>query len=927
MSFGGSYEQAVKIVIGANGQPAIDETVDKMRALEDEVRRIGEAFQHGNLTYDQAVPKIARLSAELNKVLKFYQDLLRQQAAVAAGYDTIADHERALQLEIENEKFEEQELIDVERARFASYLKGLEHQVQAQIDAANKVKAARQATADAEAEAASLLSALIRSHEREMGQDARREARETADAKKKEASDWAAYSKQVNDLIAKEEAATADERRRRIEALGTLQKADVSELAQKRNVLAAANQNLMKSATELVAAEERLAAAQAHEAAEAEAVNAAMSRNGSAATGQWLGAVKQLESAENDLAAAKENHAAATKHAVIAEESLTDAERAAATAKRRLASGVDDASQKTIHFTRTVYYASQAVQDWEYSFAAVINNLPLIANEAARAFGASHEQAMLWASGIALVGTAADIAWPRIKHLWDLVSTSDVASRPNASLKEMEDRLKAIKEGSWIIHIDPREIEELEGRVARLKRNLDAYNRAATGQTEVEQEAQRRFGVARAEFAGGTENVPGAMNIARTLAEAMATHPLVFGGDQTVGKDVQEIENRDLLRAAIARNPALGRQLGPALQEANRASDRAFGNILKAAQDIVGGAEQGKESSIGAITRIYDQFPGLFQARGMGDQFRQILGQAGAGAVVKDLDAGVQFKSPREAALAAKLAEKDDADKAEKERQELNEQGVAGQLEAQRQFIDEPAKRVAGVFRTKLQDAIDERAARLIAAGRSDRDVEAAIRGMIGNAFAAANVDAHLRGPATDELLRAAMARTEARIGAQGEVGAGARQADARRIVAEIDQKRADAAKRAADKAERERLAGIRDQLLPGPEERIMEQAQGRAKRADRQQAAAVKQDDLEQLFALFMQSNYTAQESTRLAHSSYNLWSRGYSVMAAIQVAQQQMWAEFQNANANMIRMQNQFVQGGRANTFLNRGGGVQPR
>lgn len=704
-------------------------------------------------------------------------------------------------------------------------------------------------------------------------------------------------------------------------------------------IAAAAGDTVIQKTRAVIDSERELIAAQ-------DALATAQQRSGGAWNSEVADAVTRVGDAEVRLAAAKRDVAAAAAVEQVAQLHSAEIDDKATVAKNRSAVATTSASDRMIHATRTVYYASQAIQDLEYGFAAIVNNLPLIANEAARAMNLSSSAAMLWASGIAIVGTAADIAWPHIKHLFEIIATEDVAADPTASLARLERRLDALKKGSWFIHIDAKEVEDLELRVAQLKQKIDAANRAALSQTEAEQAAGQRFKVAAGEFAGGTGTKTGSKNVDEAIAEAMLAHPEQF-------QDVKRVRDIQKLQARVARSEALLDQstgmaaVGAArgLEVNQMALDKAIVALREHAKSIEGGAQLGKASDIAELTRIFDTNQDIFRKRGIGDEFRDILGQAGEAQVKADLDKGVEFKTPRQKAhqqaqqdfaadKKAAEAEFDAAAKSEKLRQAMNEQGVAGELEARQKFIDQPAQQVAGVLMQKkfgLQDAIDERAARMIAAGKADGDVRAAIRAFVAERVAASGVAAHLQAPAAENIFQAAMDKLEARIGAQGEVGQGARRAGARDIVGGIEQKRADDAQKAAAAAERARIAGNRRGaeaagLIPDADARLAGQINRGQAAAERGQLKAQKQSDLEQLFVGFEQMGYSQQQANRLAESSYHLWTRGFSVIESVAMSQQQLWREHQNAIAQLNGLQRNIQRGNRARTHLNRGGGVQP-
>ncbi len=165
--------------------------------------------------------------------------------------------------------------------------------------------------------------------------------------------------------------------------------------------------------------------------------------------------------------------------------------------------GLTDAQAKTAAMTRTVYFAMQGLEDAQYGFGAVMNNIPLVTMSFAQALGKSTEAAMGW--GAALSGAAIIINSIAIPAFERLVATNpeikgffdDLGKRLNpfhvdvyaGAIERLETRIKELGDKKIKLVIDKQELAAAETQLEKLKKGLEDFKRAGEEKSDVEKKA------------------------------------------------------------------------------------------------------------------------------------------------------------------------------------------------------------------------------------------------------------------------------------------------------------------------------------------------------------------------------------------------------------------------------------------------------
>lgn len=370
-----------------------------------------------------------------------------------------------------------------------------------------------------------------------------------------------------------------------------------------------------------------------------------------------------------------------------------------------MASGTaaDNATPKHSNLSRAIFITSQGVQDLEYGFRSVVNNVPQAVMEWTRVFGGSIEKAYAWGAGLGIAATAVSVFSNQITALWKSFTTSD-AEKALGLVDTLKTNLESLKSSSWYIRIDTKEIEAAEEKYKRAKRAKDAFEAASMAQTEEQAEAGKRVIHAVVESAGGTDQVSGTKNIVDTMEKFRDAHPEMF-------KDNPLVKKMDTLREEIeaakevAENQFATPEARAGATEMMGYAEGKIDNLRKKLRDSyaqrIGEAMRGVDAEAGWIEQWLDADRDFFRKAGIGDQFRTELAAARRGQVRSDLAAGNQDPLWKQKQTAAREEARQKVDQAKKEAAE------AKKVAADKTKADAKTAREAKAKTTKLGRAQD----------------------------------------------------------------------------------------------------------------------------------------------------------------------------------------------------------------------------
>jgi hypothetical protein len=456
------------------------------------------------------------------------------------------------------------------------------------------------------------------------------------------------------------------------------------------------------------------------------------------------------------------------------------------------------AGTNTAAWVRFAYLTSQGVEDVQYSFAALANNIPGIAQSFAQAMGLSTTSAMAWAAGLSAAATAVNIIL--VPAIRSIVDTSPGLQGFFRSLNAQLNPLYVQKYGDEISTLTAR-IKELEGKKVRLavdtaeldrlkdelreaKKDKEAFDDAMTGRSKAEREAGKAVEEALAAAPAGEPEIT-ARIAAQFAQQGRAESPKLR-------------EKRDQLaelkryRATLDPNALVDRtkieeadrQITQAIDESLSIQTAISENAKGQAGHMLRMAKEGRAPDVEKLLpflRGFEKAPDIGIGPVAGDLSKQVETAADR--------AREQVAIDRDMPALKKVADENKRIADAKER--ADEATRVGQIQA-----------VVGAFGPKLRDAMQERGAQLIKEGKSDDEIKNALKAMVAERLKVGQVAPRLIDVGAGQIAAQGVAALEGAIG--GRVGAG-REAAAGEILSDIEKKRAAAEFRAEQPSPQER--------------------------------------------------------------------------------------------------------------------------
>jgi hypothetical protein len=166
----------------------------------------------------------------------------------------------------------------------------------------------------------------------------------------------------------------------------------------------------------------------------------------------------------------------------------------------------------------TVLFASQMIEDAQYGFSAVVNNLGMVSLSLARQFGFSTGAAAGLAGGIGVLGVVINQSIPMFRALNESFERPKVEDY-RKEIDFLKASLKALEEKPHKLDLDYKAIDEAEKTMARLQKELAGFDSLAKQKASTQEQAASVVKDAIVEFAGAGDRASGAENIAQVLKQ------------------------------------------------------------------------------------------------------------------------------------------------------------------------------------------------------------------------------------------------------------------------------------------------------------------------------------------------------------------------------------------------------------------------
>lgn len=417
--------------------------------------------------------------------------------------------------------------------------------------------------------------------------------------------------------------------------------------------------------------------------------------------GQEEGKKLEEQLAANDLAAAKARAAlddladAYQRGAVTGSEYAADKARLEAaiageeraTAKllkgyKGLAADTDRASKASGKLGLGFLEVSRAVEDAQYGFRGVINNIP----QMIMLFGGTAGLA----SSLSLVAVGVNVLLSRLKELWSSLSEGDVRTASD-QIKDLAEKVKELSEKPMRLRVEQVELDEATRKLEALKRGVAEFEAGQRKQKVHEAEAGNIVEEILAESETGRAAIQEKMRAqveARDLANSVTIKDARVAREKAAA-DLAEID------AALEAATDLDERRG--LIDAGGEAQRRLTAATRREEDARNKIADAAEQEVGGVIERARTGHGRDQAEAIADLARRLgaVGERGVASAVAGTSAeGLRRTDEEDAAFARRMdrakqagERRRDAAKAEKEARDaqadmLNEQGAQNEKPA-----------------------------------------------------------------------------------------------------------------------------------------------------------------------------------------------------------------------------------------------------
>jgi hypothetical protein len=375
------------------------------------------------------------------------------------------------------------------------------------------------------------------------------------------------------------------------------------------------------------------------------------------------------------------------------------------------ASAMDVATRSSKNFGLGVLNVAHAIQDAQYGFGAVVNNIALVTQSLGGGPGL--------AGTAMVVGVAVSVLSNNIKGLAQSVGAlEDPTARAAVTLADLKEKIKDMEEKPHKIEVDYQAIEAARKEVEVLEKKLAAF-KAIGEQTSTQEKVGKAVAETIKEYAGGTDELSGKENLEKLMIAAAGPQfqeEAIWTSKSKKAEQIREAQSRlEALRAMkpedLMEAQAIGIQINDTIESIARLRHDLTDIVKEKVDSVIGGAARGIDADRARIAELFDRNEKLFtegdKARGIlpvGPMFRGALEVASA-ANVRDRKR-FEEQAKRDADMAKELL------KQQKEREDLDEKLTAMGKQADDALIAQHAaafgakKALGGLIEAKTRELV-----------------------------------------------------------------------------------------------------------------------------------------------------------------------------------------------------------------------------
>jgi hypothetical protein len=295
---------------------------------------------------------------------------------------------------------------------------------------------------------------------------------------------------------------------------------------------------------------------------------------------------------------------------------------AGARASKGGASAMDEGTKSTKQFGLGILNISHAIQDAQYGFGAVVNNIALVTQSLGGGPGL--------AGTAMVVGVAVSVLSNNIKGLAQSVGAlEDPTVKAAVTLADLKEKIKEVEEKPHKIDVDYQAIEAARKEVDALEKKLAAF-KAIGDQTTTQEKVGKAVSEAIKEHAGGTDELSGKENLEKLMIAAAGPQFQEEAIRTSKSKKAEQIrEAQSRLEALRAMKPAdlyeaqaIGIQINDTIESIARLRHDLTDIVKEKVDSVIGGAARGIDADRARIAELFDRNEKLFTE---GDKARGIL--------------------------------------------------------------------------------------------------------------------------------------------------------------------------------------------------------------------------------------------------------------------------------------------------------------
>lgn len=295
----------------------------------------------------------------------------------------------------------------------------------------------------------------------------------------------------------------------------------------------------------------------------------------------------------------------------------------------------EEAAEASKRFSYGILHVAHAIQDLQYGFGAVLNNIPLVV----QAMGGSAGLA----GGVMMAGVAVTVFGDKLKGFaTSLGLMGDQVATAKLDMAGLEETIKQFEAKPMMFRVDYADLRMAREQLAQLKKEESDFQALKDQRTNLQEKVGKAFAEAVVEKAGGTDEESGAANLAKLVEEAKRRQgtldtPATTGDRARLANLIKKQQSdRELLATNLLGAEERERLIveeGGFAEEILAVRARIDAATTKAVEGLIARAKQGIGVAVDEVLNLVDAQADVFKkgvpgAAPVGEEFRAAVNQA-----------------------------------------------------------------------------------------------------------------------------------------------------------------------------------------------------------------------------------------------------------------------------------------------------------